>query len=79
MESCYHIQIGAFLILEFGILVYSVAIGLNLVLNYSALKSSRVTKRRFVEAVRRMAKNHYFVITSGGTGLTHDDVTHSSR
>ncbi|KAK9446808.1 MoaB/Mog domain-containing protein [Limtongia smithiae] len=35
-------------------------------------------EEEIVEAVRRMAKNYDFVVTSGGIGPTHDDITYSS-
>ncbi|CAO3608142.1 unnamed protein product [Cunninghamella blakesleeana] len=30
------------------------------------------------EAVERLSKNHHFVFTSGGIGITHDDITYAS-
>jgi molybdopterin-biosynthesis enzyme MoeA-like protein len=35
-------------------------------------------ENEIIEACRRMSKNYDFVVTSGGIGPTHDDITYSS-
>lgn len=50
----------------------------NLGINLKRVEVIGDDEEEIIEACRRMSKNYDFVVTSGGIGPTHDDITYQS-